>query len=125
MFDLRHKGPQNETATDAACVYYLLIGLHHMTEICLGHLSAINPEARSVEGDLNLLHVLHPDLALLHLLQLQVERALVQDDCTACTSETFLHALGRIKGNYTTGEGVSWERDEVSCRSIPREDRFE
>ena len=76
---------------------YLLIGLHNVTEIRLGHLSAVNPEAGSVEGDLDLLHVPHPDLTLLHLLQVQVEGALVQHDCPACASETFLHALGRIK----------------------------
>ena len=76
---------------------YLLIGLYHVAKIRLGHLSAVNPEAGSVEGDLDLLHVPHPDLALLHLLQVQVEGALVQEDCPTCASETFLHALGRIK----------------------------
>ena len=73
---------------------YLLIGLHDVAEVSLGHLPSIDPEAGSVEGDLDLLHVLDPELALLHLVQRQVEGALVEQDGAAGAAHVVPATLG-------------------------------
>ena len=73
---------------------HLLVGLHDVAEVSLGHLPSVDPEAGSVEGDLDLLHVLDPELALLHLLQRQVEGALVQQDGAAGAAHVVPAALG-------------------------------
>ena len=73
---------------------HLLIGLHDVAEVSLGHLPSVDPEAGSVEGDLHLLHVLDPELALLHLLQRQVEGALVQQDGAAGAAHVVAATLG-------------------------------
>ena len=72
---------------------YLLIGLHDVAEVSLGHLPSVDPEAGSVEGDLHLLHVLDPELALLHLVQRQVEGALVEQDGAAGAAHVVAAAL--------------------------------
>ena len=90
-----------------------LVGLHQVAEVRLGHLSAVNPEAGTMERDLLPRHVLHTGLALVRLVD--VEDPALDDDGAAGATKTVPCVLRRIKTHHSTQQSIT---RSVICRIL-------